>query len=137
MNVETAQWFKMSLMAFRLRSFSVLATLSTTGARASGSNAASFRLILRAVQDSLHRLDSWIRSILESAYKRIIRGQFGVWDMVALFAACGLVQAYKVWRQQTRDDRTRQTSARGSCDKHHTSVDYKSRCVESRKSCYA
>ena len=127
----------MSLMAFRLQFLPVLAALLTgaTVTTASGSNVTLGGPIIRAVRDLPHHLGSWIRSIPENACKWIKREQFGMWDVVALFAACGLVRAYKVCRQQNRDNHTGQISARNGFEKDCISVNYQSRDIGSSKLC--
>ena len=117
-------------MAFRLQSLTILAALliGVTVVTASALNVTSGEPIVSGGRDLPHHLNSWIGSILDHLYKRMRREHFEAWDMVlALFAVCGLVQAYKIWRQSSDNDRARQSSAGNSFEKHSSSDSSKNR----------
>ncbi|MCJ1246888.1 hypothetical protein MMC30_004099 [Trapelia coarctata] len=102
-----------SLKAFWLSSLFFWAAVLTaaTPALNLGTGIASSKPVVQAFRHSSKYFDILAKSGLASPFQRAIQGQIRVWDMVALFAACGLVQAYRLWTQRPKEDFPRESSA--------------------------
>ncbi len=55
---------------------------------------------LEHFQRSLCSIFNHVSHFTRQSYLRATAGEIGLWDMVHLFAACGLVQAVQIWRRR-------------------------------------
>lgn len=46
-----------------------------------------------------------ISTLTRQRFLRLVNGQIEVWDMVQLITACGLVEAYRIWKRKRRTAR--------------------------------
>ena len=88
-----------------------------------------------ALQRYLQPLDGFVKSLVAQPYERFTRGGLGCWDMVALLAACSVVQAYRLWKQRSREDAGQPVRARGSVEKLRSSTDTPRRSTQFGASC--
>ena len=104
--------FWLSILFFRAAALTVATPTLNVKTRIASSKPAA-----QAFRHSSKYLDVLGKSGLANPLKRAIQGQIRVWDMVALFAACGLVQAYRFWRQRSKEGVPRDGRASQSPDK--------------------
>jgi len=124
-----------SLKAFWLSILFLWADALTTGTPTLDveTGIASSKPVAQVFRHSSNYFDILAKSGQASPFKRGIQGQIRVWDMVALLATCGLVQAYRLWRQRPKEDAPRDGRASESSGRPRNSGESSKRGSETRK----
>lgn len=59
---------------------------------------------------SFPSLLNYISTLARQRFLRLINGEIEVWDMVQLITACGLVEAFRIWKKKRRTARHKDPS---------------------------
>lgn len=132
-DTKMTAWLKAFWLSILVVGAVVLTTATPTSAFEPGIT--SSKPAAQALRQPSEHLESLAKSGFAGPFKRVIQGQIRVWDMVALFAACGLVQAYRLWRQRHEESIPGSGRAGDSSGKPRNSVESSRRGSEARKWC--
>jgi hypothetical protein len=86
------------------------------------------RLIHQATRLPIQYLKDPLKGWTGNPYKRAIQGRLGIWDMVAVLVACGLVKRLRTkWTQRARGKKSKAEQDRSSPEKQRTSTEQSGR----------